>query len=138
MNGATYDGRVKVSVVGQDRVGKTSLCKALRGLLFDKNERSTNGVVLSNPVANAGTTPWNSLQPDFVDHKITEEVASELRGTLDKQPTQQNETEESRRKKSLVATENGRFYKYEILLLLLLLLLLSMCVCVLQCYGVVM
>ena len=113
-NGATYDRRFKVSVVGQDRVGKTSLCKALRGLLFDRNEPSTNGVVLSDPVANAGTTPWNSLQPDFVDHKITAEVASELRSTLDGQPTRQNETEESRRKtsekNSQVATENGRFY----------------------------
>ena len=36
--GSTYDKRVKILLVGQDRVGKTSLGKALRGEPFDEAE----------------------------------------------------------------------------------------------------
>ena len=42
--GSTYDKRVKVLLVGQDRVGKTSLGKALRGEPFNEAELSTEGV----------------------------------------------------------------------------------------------
>jgi len=43
-SGRTYDKRVKVLLVGQDRVGKTSLGKCLRGEPFNKDEPSTDGV----------------------------------------------------------------------------------------------
>ena len=83
--GRTYDKRVKILLVGQDRVGKTSLRKSLTGEPFDVNERSTDGVQMIPPVKNAGTDAWRnhaSLEHTTVfDYKITEEVAKELSST---------------------------------------------------------
>ena len=58
--GRTYDKRVKVLLVGQDRVGKTSLSKNLRGEPFDESEPSTEGVTMIPPVINAGTHAWTN------------------------------------------------------------------------------
>ncbi|CAH3022853.1 unnamed protein product [Porites evermanni] len=71
--GSTYDKRVKVLLVGQDRVGKTSLGKALRGEPFDEAELSTEGVQMIPAIKNAGTGAWRnpaSLEHTTVfDHK---------------------------------------------------------------------
>ena len=58
--GWTYDKRVKVLLVGQDRVGKTSLSKNLRGEPFDESEPSTEGVTMIPPVVDAGTHAWTN------------------------------------------------------------------------------
>ena len=93
--GVTYDKRVKVLLIGQDRVGKTSLGKNLRGLAFNKNERSTNGVEMIPAVKNAGTGPWRN--PDALEHttvfdyKIT---ASMLTGELLTTPVEQYTTKQ--------------------------------------------
>ena len=84
--GSTYDKRVKVLLVGQDRVGKTSLGKALRGEPFDEAELSTDGVQMIPAVKNAGTGAWRnpaSLEHTTVfDHKVAAETAKSLLSTL--------------------------------------------------------
>ena len=52
--GETFDRRTKIVLIGQDRVGKTSLRRFLRGEAFDKDEASTNGIEMISPVKNAG------------------------------------------------------------------------------------
>ncbi|XP_078351818.1 uncharacterized protein LOC144636474 [Oculina patagonica] len=56
--GETLDKRVKIYLIGQDRVGKTSLGKALKGEKFNPKEPSTDGVQMHEPVMNAGLQPW--------------------------------------------------------------------------------
>ena len=95
--GSTYDTRVKISLIGQDRVGKTSLGKSLRGELFDKFERSTNGVQMFSFVMNAGTEAWKN--PDYLqdvtvfDQKVSEEATKELR-KAEYQPMAKNLSDE--------------------------------------------
>ena len=80
--GSTYDKRVKVLLVGQDRVGKTSLGKALRGEPFDEAEVSTEGVQMIPAIKNAGTGAWRnptSLEHTTVfDHKVAAKTAEVL------------------------------------------------------------
>ena len=80
--GGTYDKRVKVLLVGQDRVGKTSLSKSLRGEPFNNSEPSTDGVQMIAPIKNAGTTAWRNPAPleqtTVFDHKITANLTKEL------------------------------------------------------------
>ena len=59
-SGRTYDKRVKVVLVGQDRVGKTSLGKCLRGEPFNKDEPSTEGVQMIPAIKNAGKEAWKN------------------------------------------------------------------------------
>lgn len=57
--GKTYDKRVKVLLIGQGRVGKTSVARALRGEAFDEDEPSTDGVTMDEPLKNATEEePW--------------------------------------------------------------------------------
>ena len=97
--GSTYDKRVKVLLVGQDRVGKTSLGKALRGEPFDKDELSTDGVQMIPAIKNAGTDAWRnptSLEHTTVfDHKVAEKTAEELLSTNSEQPATKQPTETS-------------------------------------------
>lgn len=80
--GKTYDRRTKVSLIGQDCVGKTSLGRYLRGETFNKDEPSTNGIEMIPPVKNAGTRAWRnpaSLEnTSALDHKCAEVVARKL------------------------------------------------------------
>ena len=97
--GSTYDKRVKILLVGQDRVGKTSLGKALRGEHFDETECSTDGVQMIPAVKNAGTGAWRnpaSLEHTTVfDHKIAAETAKNLLGPHSEQPATKQPTETS-------------------------------------------
>ena len=78
----TFDRRTKIALIGQDRVGKTSLRKYLRGEAFDKDEASTPGIEMISPVKNAGTGAWENPAPlentSLLDHKLAEVVAKEL------------------------------------------------------------
>ena len=98
--GSTYDKRVKVLLVGQDRVGKTSLGKALRGEPFDEAELSTDGGVQMIPaVKNAGTGAWRnpaSLEHTTVfDHNVAAETAKNFFSTHSEQPATKQPTETS-------------------------------------------
>ena len=58
--GKTSDKRVKVYLVGQDRVGKTSVGRSLKGEQFRKDESSTNGVQMDLPLKHVGAHPWKN------------------------------------------------------------------------------
>ena len=97
--GSTFDKRVKILLVGQDRVGKTSLGKALRGEPFDEDECSTDGVQMIPAVKNAGTGAWSnpaSLEHTTVfDHKVAAETAKNLLTTNSEQPATKEPKETS-------------------------------------------
>ena len=96
---STVDKRVKILLVGQDRVGKTSLGKALRGEPFDEAELSTDGVQMIPAVKNAGTGAWRnpaSLEHTTVfDHKVAAETAKNLLSTNSEQPSTKEPKETS-------------------------------------------
>lgn len=80
--GEICDKRTKIVLIGQDRVGKTSLRRYLRGEAFNKDESSTDGIEMILPVKNAGKGAWRN--PDQLentsvhDHKCAEEVTKRL------------------------------------------------------------
>ena len=80
--GWTYDKRVKVLLVGQDRGGKTSLSKNLRGEPFDELEPSTEGVNMIPPVKDAGTDAWTNPArvegTNIFDHKMAVKISELL------------------------------------------------------------
>ena len=84
--GWTYDKRVKVLLVGQDRVGKTSLSKNLRGEPFDESEPSTEGVTMIPPVMDAGTGAWTNPAhikgTNIFDHKMAAKINELLSSKL--------------------------------------------------------
>lgn len=60
-SGETLDNRVKVILIGEGQVGKTSVAKALRGEKFEENERSVNGILMSEVIKNAThDKPWRN------------------------------------------------------------------------------
>ena len=79
--GKTHDKRVKVLLIGQDRVGKTSLGKYLKGEPFNEQQPSTDGVEMSSPIKNAGTQAWKNLasrqHKTAFDHKCAELIVRE-------------------------------------------------------------
>ena len=111
IGGSAYVRRVKVLLVGMDRVGKTSLGKALRGELFNEAELSTDGVQMIPAVKIAGTAAWRnpaSLEHTTVfDRKIAAKTTKDLLRTNSEEPAKKLPTEalEPRR-------EDGNFSKY--------------------------
>ena len=110
--GSTYDKRVKILLVGQDRVGKTSLGKALRGENFDKAECSTDGVQMIPAVKNAGTGAWTnpaSVEHTTVfDHKVAAKTAENLLNTPSERPATKQPTAISIRSETVqLSVENG-------------------------------
>ena len=110
--GSTYDKRVKILLVGQDRVGKTSLGKALRGENFDKAECSTDGVQMIPAVKNAGRGAWRnpaSVEHTTVfDHKVATKTAENLFNTPSERPATKQPTETSIRSETVqLSVENG-------------------------------
>lgn len=80
--GKTLDRRVKVYLIGQDRAGKTSVGKSLKGEKFDANEVSTDGVVMHQPMMNAGILPWknSAMQEETTTfhHRCAEYISKDL------------------------------------------------------------
>lgn len=46
--------------IGQDRVGKTSVAKSLKGEQFNEHESSTDGVQMHKPLKDVGAQPWRN------------------------------------------------------------------------------
>ena len=88
--GKTFDRRTKIVLVGQDRVGKTSLRRYLGGEAFDQGEVSTNGIVMFSPVKNAGKGAWRNPTPlentSALDLKCAEVVVKELLSSSEERP----------------------------------------------------
>ena len=110
--GSTYDKRVKVLLVGQDRVGKTSLGKALRGEPFDKSELSTDGVQMFPAVKNAGTDAWRnpaSLEhTTLFDHKVAAKTAEDLLSKHSEQPAKKQPRTVASNKTDQLFVEDGK------------------------------
>ena len=83
--GKTFDKRVPVMLIGQDRSGKTSLKKSLRGELFNPDEESTVGIdvdpshfQVSNDIWKAGkkdqeTSSKMSISFEYLAARVTVE-----------------------------------------------------------------
>ena len=80
--GKTSDKRVKILLVGQDRVGKTSVARSLKGEPFRKDESSTEGVQIDKPLKHVGEKPWkNSKQKQEMTafhHKCALHITNQL------------------------------------------------------------
>ena len=110
--GSTYDKRVKVLLVGQDRVGKTSLGKALRGEPFNAVELSTEGVQMVPAIMNAGTGAWRnpaSLEHTTVfDHNVAAKTAEDLLSKHSEQPAKKRPRIEASNKTDQLFVEDGK------------------------------
>ena len=62
--GKTFDNRVPFMLIGQDRSGKTSLKKSLRGELFKPNEKSTVGIDVDPSLFELSTEIWTMPEKD--------------------------------------------------------------------------
>ena len=58
--GKTFDSRVPVMIIGQDRSGKTSLKKSLRGEPFNPHEESTVGIDIDPSHFRVSTEIWKT------------------------------------------------------------------------------
>ena len=59
--GRTFDKRIKILMVGQNRAGKTSVARSLRGEPMNNDEPSTDGIVIDEPLTtklDANEEPW--------------------------------------------------------------------------------
>ena len=110
--GSTYDKRVKVLLVGQDRVGKTSLGRALRGEPFNEAELSTEGVQMIPAIKNAGTGAWKN--PSFLehttvfDHKVAAKTAEDLLSKHSEQPAKKQPRTVASNKTDQLFVEDGK------------------------------
>ena len=113
--GMTPDKRVKILLVGQDRVGKTSLGKALRGEPFDEAEVSTVGVQMIPAIKNAGTGAWKnpaSLERTTVyDHKVAKKTA-DLLNKNSEQPANKQPGKAASKETGLFFVEDGKSQIY--------------------------
>ena len=123
--GRTYDKRVKVLLVGQDRVGKTSLSKNLRGEPFDDSEPSTEGVTMIPPVKNAGTDAWKNpahlKDTNIFDHKMTAKI-TELLSSKRSEPSVESSkgTDEAEDKDLMpeeVVREDGKLISFNLVII---------------------
>ena len=62
--GKTFDNRVPVMLIGQDRSGKTSLKKSLRGEPFNRHEKSTVGIDIDPSHFRVSTEIWKAGEKD--------------------------------------------------------------------------
>ena len=62
--GKTFVKRVPIMLIGQDRTGKTSLKKSLRGLVFNPDEDSTVGIDVDPSHFKVSTEVWKAGKTD--------------------------------------------------------------------------
>ena len=62
--GKAFDKRVKILLIGQDRVGKSSVLRSLKGELFRRDESSTEGVQIDMPLKHVGEKPWKNSKDE--------------------------------------------------------------------------
>ena len=117
--GEICDKRVKVSIIGPDRVGKTSLGKSLTGVPFNEKEPRTDGVQMSLPIKNAGTKAWKNLlshqNTTAFDHKCAEIVKKERNRSAEPQRSDTvtpSRAANQRQAEELVVNEDGESHFY--------------------------
>lgn len=81
--------RVPIMLIGQDRTGKTSLKKSLRGQQFNHVEDSTNGIERDPSYFSVSTEIWNTgekkQEPDSdsavsLPHRIAQCMVADMKG----------------------------------------------------------
>ena len=60
LEGRGYARRVPVMIIGQERTGKTSLTRSLKGELFNPNEGSTKGIETDPSYFKVSTDVWRT------------------------------------------------------------------------------
>ena len=104
---------MKVSLIGQDRVGKTSLGRSLKGEQFNVEEPSTDGVQMNSPIKNAGTQAWKNLTSQqhttAFDHKCAELIVREVKERSTEQKPSEKFVKKANKEQTeeLVVNENG-------------------------------
>ena len=78
-DGKTHDRRVPVMIVGQDRSGKTSLKRSLKGEPFNSNEDSTIGIEIDPSLCQITTEVWRNRSPD---ENVAEEASYERHAAM--------------------------------------------------------
>ena len=101
-DGIICDRRVPVMIVGQDRSGKTSLKKSLKGELFNPDEDSTIGIEVDPSLCQVTTEVWKARENlESPDEKVAMEGSFEhhaARLTL-KNLIEQQSREKTRKRK---------------------------------------
>ena len=64
-DGMTFVKRVPIMLIGQDRAGKTSLKKSLKGICFDPEEDSTVGIDVDPSHFEVSTETWKTGEMDL-------------------------------------------------------------------------
>ena len=87
LEGKGYVRRVPVMIIGQERTGKTSLKKSLKGELFNPNEGSTEGIQTDPSYFKVSTDVWRTgknnketeLEPTFsFEHQAAQLIVESL------------------------------------------------------------
>ena len=110
--GKTFDKRAKILLIGQDRVGKTSVLRSLKGELFRQDESSTLGVQIDMPLKHVGEKPWKNSKEEqeksTFHYKLALNISNQLLTEppneiyVDSEVTKQTETDETQRTEGMI------------------------------------
>ena len=95
-------------IVGQDRSGKTSLKKSLKGELFNPDEDSTLGIEVDPSLCQVTTEVWKSRETDekvVMEGKFEQHAARLTRKNLMEQQSRKEAQERQQRKESISQTQ---------------------------------
>ena len=101
-DGKTCDRRVPVMIIGQDRSGKTSLKKSLKGELFNPDEDSTIGIEVDPSLCQVTTEVWKARENlESPDEKVAMEgkFAHHAARLIQKNLIEQQSRKETRKRK---------------------------------------
>ena len=110
--GKTLDKRAKILLIGQDRVGKTSVLRSLKGELFRQDESSTVGVQIDMPLKHVSEKPWKNSKEEQEKNTFHYKCALNVSNQLLTEPlneiyvnsevTKQTETDETQRTEGMI------------------------------------
>ena len=106
--GKAFDKRVKILLIGQDRVGKTSVARSLKGELFRQDESSTVGVQIDMPLKHVGEKPWTNSKEEqeksIFHYKCALNISKQLQRS---EVAKQTETDETQRTEGVVGEKGS-------------------------------
>ena len=103
-DGKTSVRRVPIMLIGQDRAGKTSLKKSLKGICFDPEEDSTIGIEVDPSLFKVTTETWRPGTTDNEDnsdaaisfeYKVANHIVDSLKKESKSTAVTKNSTDES-------------------------------------------
>ena len=66
--------RIPIMFIGQERTGKTSLKKSLKGEMFDPDEQSTRGIAIDPSLCKVTTEIWKAGQTNLSGEEVADAV----------------------------------------------------------------